>query len=129
MLDHMKLANHAEPARQSSDRIDRSLVPARLMTSRAARVRFHPSGHLASVHVPGDRRYNGHLELAERPGSGHFTFLAHAGGYGVYTDERYRDGAVHSTLCSPWHDGEESEQPMDWRAWVRAALASLESLV
>lgn len=123
----MKLANHAEPARP--DRIDRSHVPPRLLTSRAARVRFHRSGHLASVHVPGDRRSSGRLELGDRPGVGHFTLLAHLGGHGLFTDERYRDGAVHTTLCSPWHDGEESSAPMAWEAWVRAALTDLESLV
>jgi len=95
---------------------------------RGVTVRFHASGHLALVHVRGDRKRNGRLELAEAPGRGHFSLLTHAGGAGVYVDETYRDGAIHTTLCTPWHDGVESRTRAEFRAWVLAALDSLASI-
>jgi hypothetical protein len=110
-------------------RIDRDTVPRALLGSPRARLQFHASGHLATAHVPGDRKRNGRLDLDPRPGSGHFTFLSHAGGSGYYVDQEYRDGAVHTTFCSPWHDGEQSSEPMAWSTWVQAALETLESIV
>lgn len=125
------MKNHAsiDPASRTGGRIDRTIVPAALLSSRRARVEFHRSGHLASVRVPGDRKRNGRLALDARPGSGHFTFMSHGGGYGYFVDEVYRDGAVHTTFCSPWHDGEESSEKMEWGAWVQAALETLQSIV
>lgn len=91
-------------------------------------MRFHASGHLASIHVPGTRKHNGRLDLDAQPGAGRFTFTSHAGGMGFYIEEEYRDGEVHTTFCSPWHDGEQSSEPMPWREWVDTALASLASI-
>jgi hypothetical protein len=108
-------------------KIDRSFLSAALLA--AAEVRFHASGHLALVRVRGDRRANGHLELDAEPGSGHLYFTAYAGGSGFAVDERYRDGTICSTLFSPWHDGVESSEPMEWTRWVTACLQSLEELV
>jgi hypothetical protein len=102
--------------------ITRSAVPDALR-DRAA-MHFDASGYLASVEVPGGR-----LELGPEPGRGHLGFTARAGGYGYAIDERYHDGAVHSTFCSPWHDGVESSEPMEWSRWVARALASLEDLL
>lgn len=117
------MKNHA-----SIDPVRRAIVPTALLSSRGARVEFHRSGQLASVHVPGNRKRNGRLDLDARSGSGRFTFLSHAGGSGYYIEEDYRDGAVHSTFCSPWHDGEQSRERMDYHAWVQAALETLESI-
>jgi hypothetical protein len=109
--------------------ITRARVPAVLLRDRRAVVRFHPGGHLAEVRVRRDRHRSGQLTLDAAPGSAYFTFESRMGGYGVAVSEEYRDGAVHSTLCTPWHDGEEASEPMAWRRWVDGALDSLARLI
>ncbi|MFT3713158.1 MAG: hypothetical protein QM817_36350 [Archangium sp.] len=59
------------------------------------------------------------------PGAGSFTQTGKRGGYGFYVSEKFENGQVISTLCSPWHDGEESLEPKDWVRWVLECLASL----
>lgn len=110
-------------------RIERAFVPALLLDHAAVAVRFHPSGHLAAVRIRGDRRTSGTLTLEPAPGTAHLVYTAHTGGSGYVVDEHYRDGAIHGTYNSPWHDGTESREPRDWACWVAEALASLEGIV
>jgi hypothetical protein len=112
----------------AAGRIERAFVPDALLAARGVVVRFHPSGHLAEVRIRGDRRSSGRLVLDLKPGGGHLVYTAHSGGAGFVVDETYRDGAIQSTFCSPWHDGEESTERMEWTRWIAEALASLESI-
>ena len=109
--------------------ITRARVPAAPLRDRRAVVRFHPGGHLAEVRVARDRHRSGRLTLEVAPGRGYFAFQSRMGGHGVAINEDYRDGAAYSVFCSPWHDGEESTEPVPWLRWVAGALDSLERLL
>lgn len=112
----------------AAGRIEAAFVPPALRDGRQVAVRFHRSGHLAWVRVDAGRTRNGTLTLDARPGTGHLHYTARRGGYGYAVDDRYRDGAVHATYFSPWHDGVEATEPMAFTRWVAEALASLEEL-
>jgi len=112
----------------AAGRIERAFVPETLLANRGVSVQFHRSGHLAAVRIAGDRRSSGSLVLDENPGSGHLAYTARMAGHGYVVDEHYRDAAIHSTYCSPWHDGAETSEPIEWTRWVAEALSSLEAL-
>jgi hypothetical protein len=119
----------ARAPRLASGMIEAAFLPEPLVSNPRVAVRFHRSGHLAAVRITGDRRQTGMLVLEQRPGSGHLAYTARMAGHGYVVDEHYRDGAIHSTYCSPWHDGVESSEQMPWTRWVAEALASLEGIV
>ena len=108
--------------------IDKSFVPNELLGHRRAKVQYYRSGHLQRVAIEIDSMNEGSLELDETPGAGRFAITQKIGGYGTYTTELYRDGAIVTTLCTPWHDGEESREPMPWTKWVLASLDALAAL-
>jgi len=112
----------------AAGRIERAFVPEGLLDRSGVVVRFHPSGHLAAVRIRGDRKHGGSLVLDEAPGTAHLVYRTHGGGSGYVVDEHYRDGAIHATVCSPWHDGDPSTEPMEWSRWVAEALGSLENV-
>ena len=59
------------------------------------------------------------------PGEGSFSETGKRGGYGFHVGERYSGGQVHTTLCSPWHDGEESSATKEWVCWVLECISSI----
>lgn len=63
------------------------------------------------------------------PGVGTFSETGKAGGYGFAVGEKYEAGAVHTTFCSPWHDGEESTEKKEWVCWVLECIGSITSRV
>lgn len=114
-------ALRAIDARVADGLIDASFLPGELRGAAT----FHPSGHLARVHVPGDRKRHGELTLEARYGAGRLAVTGHRGGSGFAIDERYADGRVRSTFYSPWHDGEESSAAYPWARWVAESLRAL----
>lgn len=62
-------------------------------------------------------------------GVGTFSETGKSGGYGFAVGEKYERGAVHTTFCSPWHDGEESTQEMEWLCWVLQCIGSITARV
>jgi len=77
---------------------------------------FHGDGHLACLSAPG--RGGPTLTLDRVPGAGHFKHEGSRGGSGFIVDERYEQGAVHTEVFSPWHDGTEYATKTDWVVWV-----------
>lgn len=119
----------ARAPRLAAGIIEAGFLPEALAANPRASVHFHRSGHLAAVRIAGERRQTGMLVLESRPGTGHLAYTARMAGHGYVVDEHYRDGAIHSTFCSPWHDGVETSEPMPWARWVAESLASLEGIV
>jgi hypothetical protein len=78
-----------------------------------------------SVRQVSSRRAACRLELAETPGSGTFYEEGERGGSAFLTRETYRDGAAHGTFNSPWHDGEEYADAIEWPLWVAEAVRSV----
>jgi hypothetical protein len=68
---------------------------------------------------------NGVVLHLSAPGTGSFTQTGKRGGYGFHVSEKYEGGAVHTTLCSPWHDGAESSENKEWVCWVLECLSAL----
>ncbi len=116
--------SESRPAGVPPGHIDASLVPAVL----AADAGFHPDGHLAQVRVDRGAGRQGQLRLGPRPGAGTFFLEQKHGEYGSRVEERYRRGCVETTLRSPWHDGDQDQQPAPWTRWVLACLDRLEAL-
>jgi hypothetical protein len=108
--------------------IDASFVPEQLATSPHAKVRYHHDGHLAEV-VIRKGRWKGRLQLDPRPGTGRYQLEGFTAGSGHLTSETYRDGQVHTTLNTPWHDGCESSETLAWTRWVAECLGSLADAV
>jgi hypothetical protein len=105
-------------------RIDRAFVcellsPAEL---RDVKVACFRNGGVRRV---SSRRAACRLELAETPGSATFHDEGERGGSGFLTRETYRDGAAHGTFNSPWHDGEEYADAIEWPLWVAEAVRSV----
>lgn len=105
--------------------IDASYVPAALVPHTS----FHASGHVARVAVHIEAMHEGELQLHPIPGSGSFRIVEKIGGYGTVNRELYKDGAIHATLNTPWHDGEESTHVKPWTRWVEESLSELARLV
>lgn len=118
----------ARPAGTRAGLIDAAYVPDALVDDTRCTIAYHPSGHLQRVAVDIDDLHRGTLELAEAPGAGSFTFIEKRGGYGTMINDRYRDGAIVTTLNTPWHDGEESRSERPWTRWVEECLAELARL-
>lgn len=105
-------------------KIDRAFLQG-IMTSEEARrvtMEFHSDGRLRRL---ASRRGKAFLELDSVPGSGRFVEEGTRGGSGFLTSERYRDGGVSGTFNSPWHDGEEYTEKIDWPLWVAEAIRSI----
>jgi hypothetical protein len=66
--------------------------------------------------------------LDATPGSGSYQIVEKRGGYGTMISEEYRDGAIITTLNTPWHDGCESRVPAAWTKWVMSNLGDLARL-
>lgn len=105
-------------------RIDRAFVNDLLTPAerRDVKISCYKSGAIRQV---ASRRAKCRLELAETPGSGTFTEEGERGGSGLLTRETYRDGAAHGTFNSPWHDGEEYTDPIEWPLWVAETIRSV----
>ena len=110
------MAGYAKPVA-----IDRSFLQG--SAARGVSVEFHPSGHLKSAGVRRGKT-GAALSLDAAPGSGRFEQR----GADFITVEKYHDGAIHGTLNSPWHDGEDYSTPMVWRLWVAQCLSSIGAL-
>ncbi|HTR49430.1 MAG TPA: hypothetical protein VMJ10_01910 [Kofleriaceae bacterium] len=104
--------------------IDASFVPDALTTSRRARV-VYAGTELASVRVTVNADVYGSLSLDTARCTGEFELVEPRGGSGTAIYETYADGAVHTTLCTPWHDGTESTEPKIWTRWVMDCIADL----
>jgi hypothetical protein len=107
--------------------IDRSFVPTALVDSPHVTLRYHPSGALAHAEIDSHRINCGALQLGCRAGSLYYT--GRRGGSGYAVSERYAGGAIHSTLCTPWHDGEESSETFPWYRWAAESLAKLAEIM
>ena len=105
-------------------KIDRAFLKALLSRGEAARIKatFHPGGHLRRL---ASLRGKANLELDPLPGSGRFVQEGKRGGYGFLTSEHYRNGGISGTFNSPWHDGEEYSEKIDWPLWVSEAARSV----
>jgi hypothetical protein len=87
---------------------------------------FYADGHLKRLGVKKKGALTGPLlELDPTPGRGRFRHEGKSGGYGFLTDETYRNGVVHGTFCSPWHDGEEYSEKKEWLIWVLECAATV----
>jgi hypothetical protein len=109
-------------------KIDADAIPAGLVRDSRVTIAYHPSGHLKHVKLHIDELHRGELTLDAKPGSGHYMIVEKRGGYGTMIQEAYRDGAIVTTLNTPWHDGEESREPAAWTKWVLQNLGDLERL-
>ena len=118
----------ARPPGVARGHIDAAYLPAQLTGDARVKLDFHPSGHLARVSLSIDALHSGALVLDRKPGAGSYEIVEERGGSGTMIREHYRDGAVHSILNTPWHDGVESSQPKAWTRWVEENLADLARL-
>jgi len=105
-------------------KIDRAFLEGIMTPEEAQRVTlgFHPDGGLRRL---ASRRSRASLTLDPVPGSGRFVEEGKRGGSGFLTQEHYRDGGVSGTFNSPWHDGEEYTEKIDWPLWVAEAVRSV----
>lgn len=118
----------ARPLGVAAGHIDASYIPASLAADSRASISYHPNGHLQRVAIEIDRLHHGELVLSELPGNGRFAIVEKRGGYGTSIREDYSDGAIRTTINTPWHDGDESTARKSWTRWVEENLADLARL-
>ncbi len=117
----------AEPGflgRMNDRKIDRAFVERAVPAGERSgcRASYYEDGHLREF---ARGRGGPCLRLDPVPGTGSFREEGRRGGSGYATSETYRDGAVRGQFFSPWHDGEEYTEPLEWVLWVAQCLGSV----